>query len=169
MDKLQETLQREGVVQLQQFLPEKELAILMEKIKLLKFIKSYKPLTHYYTSAVLPVSDLNGLFSFLKVLGMRITRARAYKLRWKNYSVLHDSIKQREYREIILDLTESWEESWGGACIYVDDSGDYQKIPWAYNSVMVIEKKRAQRFFQYCNHYAQERLVVIAQVQREER
>lgn len=61
-------------------------------------------------------------------------------------------------REIILSLTPSWDEPWGGVVTYIDQDGGTLQVPSAPNTLTVISRpKSISRFVTYVNHYAKNR------------
>ena len=59
------------------------------------------------------------------------------------------------YVDIIIDFTQEWDGSYGGAVVYADGSGEFHKIVIAENTLTITQRKEGvQKFVQYVNHFS---------------
>jgi hypothetical protein len=160
--KIKEVFEKEGVVSLFDIFEKKEYDILKKKLKALKFVHELQLTSHSYASTI-----VNGFFdsSFTdlihKITSKKLNTTTAYKLRWKDYEILHDDKKQNVGVEIIIDFTDDWPENAGGSIVYKEDEVTLEPKG---NSITIINKT-GQRFFQYVNHYGKERLFILGSLE----
>ena len=128
----------------------------------LDFQHEKKPLLHSYATASLPKeltkTISTTLLPFLStVLNKKLSTISltAYKLGWKDYQILHDSLQTSTSHEIIIDLTPTWSDAAGGAITYVDGSGEFVSVPIKSNNLTLVQqKKEVNRFIEYVNNKA---------------
>ncbi|MBI2572441.1 hypothetical protein HYV86_01150 [Candidatus Woesearchaeota archaeon] len=133
------------------------------------------PLLYSYATASLPIKTQNDLsslllpfLSFLLIKKLTKLSLTAYKLAWKDYQILHDSLQQTQFSEIIIDLTPIWNDNAGGVIHYVDGSGDYLNVPIKSNTLTIIKKDQTiNQFIEYINNQAknQSRLFLMGNVE----
>lgn len=90
---------------------------------------------------------------------------RGYSFGWKDYWLL-EKVKATGI-DIIVDLSDGWNENAGGLVVYRDAEGNFRKIPASGNLLAVmVKKKGVQRYLQYINHYAgkQHRYLLLSRI-----
>ncbi|HLD39533.1 MAG TPA: hypothetical protein VJB13_00120 [Candidatus Nanoarchaeia archaeon] len=157
-------------VMLNEFFSKEFYAELKKKISSLNFKRDTIVLHHSYDRSSMAISsaELNMFLSFVtkkKVEDMNFTVIR---LGWKDYQILHDRyLEKNPGVDIILDITDAWDNEWGGMVTYTDGRGMVYPLAPAGNSLAIIErKKNLHKYFQYANHYAEEkkRVFLIATI-----
>ncbi len=84
---------------------------------------------------------------------------------WKNYTIINDESIEEPGVDIIIDLTEEWNDEWGGNIVLVDGSGDYTDISHAPNTLTIINRKKGEhKFVKYVNHLSgnKKRMFLVA-------
>ena len=135
---------------------------LCESMLALPFKHTKNPLLHSFATAPLPKNIQKELSASLLPFVSYITKKKrtklsltAYKLSWKDYQILHDSLQQQKSTQIIIDLTPVWNPEAGGTITYVDGTGEYLSVPIKNNTLTIIEKnKEVNYFIQYINNKA---------------
>ena len=158
--KIKNVFEKEGVVTLFNFFDETEYLELQKKLTSLKFKHEKKLTSHSYASTILKDFFDESFVTFITAItNKKLNSTTAYKLKWKDYSILHDDKKQTLGVEIIIDFTDDWPENAGGNIMYKED--EVSLAPRG-NSVTIINNT-GHRFFQYVNHYGQnnQRLFLI--------
>ena len=151
------------------FFEKKDFIKLQKRIRSLQYKKEKKTLTHSHSKASITLSDKE-LINFLsKITNKKIKKLSGQVLSfgWKDYTILHDTVKEKQSYDIIIDLTNSWQEDFGGNIIYVDGTGDYVKIPDRRNTLTIVKrKKNIRHFVKYVNNLAgrKKRNILILQV-----
>lgn len=122
------------------------------------YTREHIPDKHRYARAPLSKALLKNIITFIeKLLNITSTTTdlHAYQMEWKDYTLMHDE-ETKECVEFILDLTQDWDESWGGMTIYHEE--DYHIIPPTHNTLVIIRRsKKTQRFIKYINNHVQKK------------
>jgi hypothetical protein len=91
------------------------------------------------------------------ITGKKLSKLQFYAYAHKDYSMLLDSDNTSDRIDIILDISDSWDESWGGTFIYADEEGEYIELPANPNSLTILKAKKDEKsFLKYINHYSEE-------------
>lgn len=130
-----------------------------KELKKLFFKRESRPDKYSYAhakSSSLHLFDNKDLQNFLSiVLNTKIKSilGEAQYFSWKDYTILSKD-QEKASLDIILDFTEDWKEEWGGSMIYKDNKGKYLKLMALPNTLIVVERKNAQKYTQYINNLA---------------
>lgn len=140
------------------FLEESYFKQLQKKIRSLTFRKEKKLLTHSYHQAVTSFLNTpeirNFIFAVTKKRVKKIVATVLY-LGWKDYTILNDTVHEKQNYDFILDLDYLWDEHAGGLVFYSDGRGNFVKIPPRRNTLTVVKrKKNLRQFVKYVNHHA---------------
>ncbi len=138
------------------------LTALCESMLTLHFKHTKNPLLYSFATVPLPQNIQKELSASLLPFVSYITKKKrtklsltAYKLSWKDYQILHDSLQPQKSTQIIIDLTPVWNLEAGGTITYVDGTGEYLSVPIKNNTLTIIEKnKDVNHFIQYINNKA---------------
>lgn len=140
------------------FFEEKYFIKLQKKLRALNYKKEINPLSYSYSQAETNIFNKKIFLSLISKLTdkkIRKLSAQIFSFAWKDYTILHDAVKERGSYEIIIDSTDFWDNKWGGQVIYVDGSSDYWEIPPRRNTLTIIKRKKGlRRFVKYVNNHA---------------
>ncbi len=162
--KLREALQEQEPVQcitLQQFLTSEAYKKIERELHALNFRRETIPDRFSYSSckatSLGPFKN-TGLIKFLEIVvnkKLNPISTEAFRLSWKDYSLMHPKTEEKPGIDVIFDCTPEWDESWGGDLVYRDDKGNFVKTPIHPNALTIVVRKReTQKFFQYINNLA---------------
>ena len=131
--------------------------------------------SHSYATAELSPT-LNKLFlspeckefisSLLDTAAFKIN-ARLYRFGWKDYTLVSNDSLPKLGVDIILNLTEAWNEDFGGVVRYKDTEGNFISLPAQGNVFTIVRTSdEIQQFVQYINHHAEKRkrLMVMGKI-----
>ncbi len=148
-------------VTLHSFLEKDSYEQLQKKILKLPFQHQHQWASHSYSAASLtPETEktLQAVAEFIhNLLPQKHSSApfHASLFTWKDYTILSDESREKPGTDIILDLTDDWQDGAGGAMVYRIKEDNYV-IPVRGNSLTIVQRKSsAQRFVQYVNHYGE--------------
>lgn len=149
-------------VQLQSFFQPNTYAMLKKQMKSLNYTLDHQPLRHHYNKATLNII-IKKIFKHKEFLAMiKIITKNTFKprsssallLSWKDYEILHDTLREQKGIELVFDATDAWREDAGGNIVYKSDASSLT-IPSKPNTLTIIKKtKSIKRFIQYINHKA---------------
>lgn len=156
-------------IQLHDFFIPKSYEQMKNKVKKLKFKKSYLATSHSYSECDFNATPKEVVDFISKITGKKTEKLKfkALLLLHKDYLIINDKISEKSGTDIVFDLTDDWDENSGGSVIYVDGSGEYFRIPQKGNTLLIAERKKGtQKFIQYINHHAKnkKRYLVIATI-----
>jgi len=133
-------------IQLQDFLAVAEISSLSWK-------KIYEPEKRKYAEAKydLPIE----LIAFIsKIVGkkLRVIYPAAYGFSHGDYTLLQDEAQPSGIL-IQLELTPTWDESWGGYTSFVNESGEVIRITPQGNTLVIVDHaSKMKHFTKYVNH-----------------
>lgn len=144
-------------------------AELQKKISSLNFKKDTVILHHSYTVSNFKISskEFCEFISFVTKKKIDELNFTAYLLTWKDYLILNDKYVEKPGIDIVIDLTEGWNQEWGGMITFTDGRGTVYPLAPAGNSLAMVErKKNLQKYIQYVNHCGEEkkRMLLIASI-----
>tara|TARA_Y100000310_G_scaffold345531_1_gene466137 strand:+ start:53593 stop:54111 length:519 start_codon:yes stop_codon:yes gene_type:complete len=158
VEEVKKVLERDGIVILKDFFEKKYYEKLKEEVLNLNFSEDKKPLMHSYLKGgfELPMKVRD---YFENLIDDKLKKVSAFRLVWKDYTLMHDSAKRDRKFEIVIDLTDDWNQDAGGQVCY--DSKDVV-IPVTGNSVTIV-KGDVVRYVKYVNNLSKgkERLLII--------
>ncbi len=168
IEHIQQAFSTDGHVVLFDFFDEESYNVIKDTATKTKLQHEKNPLTHSYAKAETSILPDN-LFKFVSIIiNKKINSPKQTLLQFKHkdYIILNDTTTQPPGVDIILDITENWNEAWGGSIIYTNNSEDYTKIPIQQNTVTIVKRNNTQRFVKYINNKAQnhKRIFVIISV-----
>lgn len=123
-----------------------------------------------YKLAQLP-SDLNRLFAsrdFLDLISSLVsTKVRKIipEIRvfsHKSYTLLHDEEVEEPGTDLLIDLTKSWNDDWGGYVVYTDTAGQSSILDHGWGVASIVTRgDNLQKFVKYVNHHASHPRVLL--------
>ena len=131
--------------------------------------------SHSYATAEIPPT-LKRLFSSSEWLNflssvtgteIRALDLKLYRFGWKDYTLVSNDSLPKLGVDIILNLTEAWNEVFGGVVRYKDAEGNFISLPAPGNVFTIVRaSNRIQQFVQYINHHAEKRkrLMVMGKI-----
>ena len=131
-------------------------------VKKLFFKRDSRPDRYSFAQAKassLHIFDNKELHAFLsEILQRKIKNilGEAYYFSWKDYKVISKE-QDKNTIDIIFDCTEDWKEEYGGSLVYKDEKGRYLKFMGLPNTMIVIERKNANKYIQYVNNLSKEK------------
>lgn len=96
--------------------------------------------------------EFHGIDEFLEKFGIVDIKFEVIRMGWKDYEILTDDSNYKGV-EIVIDLTDTWEESWGGEIRYTDGNEKLLMIPIQKNMMSVTKMGDMYRYITYCNHH----------------
>lgn len=131
---------------------------LQQKLNSLNYITEKNHLSHSYTKAVTFLLNTPELRNFIfTITHKRIKKLSGDVLRfgWKDYTILNDTVHEKQNYDLILDLNNFWKDHAGGTVFYSDGTGNYVTIPARRNTMTIVKrKKNLRQFVKYVNHRA---------------
>jgi hypothetical protein len=157
-------------ISLQDIFVEQYHSALLKEVSTLPFKKKIDKMRYSYFSSE-PSKTLHSLLNSSEVLSLVSTfckkkakkiEGRFYLFSWKDYTLLHDKAVLKPGIDIVLDLTPSWDPSFGGSAVYADGAGEFHSLLIAPNTLTIVERKKGvQHFVQYVNHHAKKRQRIL--------
>jgi len=140
----------EDVVELRDFLKPKIAKKLFKNMEKLKFLREEKLMSHSYgystNSSVLKIV-INEIIPFiLDITTIKDMDLSIVKITHKDYILLHED----KHKLFILELTNEWDDTYGGRITFSDGSGTTKNITTRFNSFILSNGKL--RFFIKYSH-----------------
>jgi len=161
LDRLAQHFSEQGSVLLQQFLTDDGFDRVCKAVNEAEFIASCDPLHHRFSVAQVPQVIVDMLPEILRfsrsICGkeLHIDSARLFRLTWRDYQLLSE---EEAGVDVIIDFTADWDEQSGGNVVYKRDDGEIITFPAGINSLVLVRRDNdMQKFFQYVNHYGEEK------------
>ncbi len=146
-------LEKEGSIQLQDFLKE------LPKLKI-NFKKEYKPQSHSYKISNYNLSKEIKLF-IENITGKKISSSNIFEFKHKDYTLLNDKNSEKKVYKIILELTENWKEEFGGFTSFIKYNKELFRINPIYNSLAIVKtNKEMKSFVKYINNKAKNHQII---------
>ena len=150
------------------FIPECYKQMKRETSKL-KYKRSYLATSHSYSESNFNVVPKELMAFVSKIINKKVSKIKlkVLKFSWKDYVIINDKLKEKPGFDIILDITDDWNQDYGGSLVYVDGSGDHFHIPPKGNTLTIAERKKGvQKFVQYVNNLSKDkkRCLIVATV-----
>ncbi len=139
---IQRTLKKEGSVSLHQFLLPDAYKRIQHSLPKLK--REEHLLSHRYASAPIQLPELASFLSCHPLFTI-------FSFTWKDYTILHDNLKETKGTDIILDLTNNWPEEACGQIIYKGKEDII--IPAKGNTMTLVNTAGKIRYIKYVNHH----------------
>ena len=138
-------------------------------INKLKYKRSYLATSHSYLECDFNIIPKELMKFISRVINKKVSKLklRVFEFSWKDYIIINDKLKENPGFDIILDITDDWDDNYGGSLVYVDGSGDHFHIPAKGNTLIIAQRKKGiQKFIQYVNNLAKnkKRTLVIARI-----
>ncbi len=154
------------LVKLRNFLSQRSCKNLAGEIRKARFRKESIPIFYSFSASAM-TTEFKKFFSskilpgfIQKIIGKRVKgiEAKICRFSWKDYTIIDDRTVEGAGFDFIFDLTDSWDENFGGSVVYVDGTGNSISIPHSLNSLAIVERAdNIQKFVKYCNHYSKGR------------
>jgi len=151
-------------IQLHTFFTEQEYKKIKSLLASSNFKHAKKPLLYSYFQAPIKKELSPFLFEIDTIISSIINKKINLKnqtlltFQHKDYTLLNDkNIKPAGY-DIIFDLTDNWQDSYGGNLIYTNGQGTSFTIPAKANTLTIIKRtNHFQKYIEYINHYAKKK------------
>ena len=106
-----------------------------------------------------------GLADFVKkATGRKPIKHESMLFRHRDYTLLHDDVKQRA-GVIGLYFLFDWDPAWGGEIVFVKDGETLKRFTPKKNTLLLVWRKQGvQSFVKYVNHKAGENVVAFLSV-----
>ena len=142
-------------------LTKESLFLLIRQIQKKKTKRMLQYLTGCFSHATVPVFLCTALvLSAEHIIKKKLTLQSAELLVFgtSDYIIANDRTKEKPGIDLILDVTDTWDDSFGGHITYVDGSGDGLVLPAKKNMFVIVERKKdQQRVVTYVNHHARKK------------
>lgn|SRR3989338_250735 len=131
-----------------------------EKISKLKFIEKRVPDKFSYSEA--KSSFFKNLFNsseFIDYMGrisgvdFKKVDVKVLKFRHKNYTLMHDSYKEKNEFHFVLFFCDRWEAKLGGNKVVIKNGKNFVLTPSGNSLVFFRLDERDREFFQYIKHF----------------
>src|SRR3989344_2556470 len=144
-------------------------AELQKKASALDFKREVVVVHHSYAVSKLTIASKELLAFLSSVTKKKIDELHftAYLLTWKDYQILNDRYLEKPGIDMIIEVTDHWDPTWGGAVTFTNGKGTVHPLNLICNSVALVERtKGLQRYIQYFNHHGKDkkRLLLIASI-----
>ncbi len=146
---------------------------LKQEIQNIPLQNDINPLSHKRKCAKLPQNltqklQKSGLQTIFDLFSLKPQEFTVYEYEHRDYSILLDTNQNNKTTfDIIIDLSDEWNEKWGGSYVFIDKQGEYIELDVLPNSITILKRKTGERFFtKYINHYAkkQKKLVLYTSI-----
>ena len=154
-------------IQLQNFLKNNKFKILQKAIMNSKYYLEYKPDCYSFYKIKKSNKIINEFIKFIEskefrllisFINNKITKLNNYeivKFQHKNYTLLHDNLKEKQQLRLIFDFTEDWNHDSGGFNSHIDNSEELLRINPKENSLSIIQlNEKILNFTKYINNQA---------------
>ena len=157
--KILNVLLQKGIVQLQEVLDKNYLQQL-ENLKKKNYDRIYIPQEKKISVIKIKDTILTPCIAFLEQLLQRKVKTTMLVIAKKgDYTLIKDKDKAEQGYDAVLDLTKTWNASWGGEVVYQKEQ---MLVPVAYDSITIVKKNNTKKYVKYVNHHARgERRFVI--------
>lgn len=120
-----------------------------QTIDLPESILEQDPLHARWERADFEFTVLNDYFAKFGITDLKF---EVIRLGWKDYEILTDDAAYCG-AEVLIDLTDSWDSSWGGEVRYTDGDENLLMIPIKKNMICITKLGALHRYITYCNHH----------------
>jgi len=154
-------------IQLQNFLKNNKFKILQKAIMNSKYDLEYKPDCYSFYKIKKSNKIIKEFIKFIEskefrllisFINNKITKLNNYeivKFQHKNYTLLHDNLKEKQQLRLIFDFTEDWNHDSGGFNSYINNSEELLRINPKENSLSIIQlNEKILNFTKYINNQA---------------
>jgi len=160
--------EKEGVLQLADFLSKEDFKNTLSDISTLSFTKKVDPVKYSYSESELPGSlrllsseEFSNLI--FKITGQRVANFKLRSFAHRDYTLLHDDIKEGAGIDVFYDLTVDWPEHAGGFLSYTDGEKELLHIEPLANSLVIVRRDdKMMKFLKYVNVRAADKKRVLA-------
>lgn len=162
------TLDKEGIVRLDDFFEGKSYNSIFRDVSKLKFIKSDFPNKFSYSYSKIPKNILQLFFddSFLsfieKISGRKLSIDLSLrKFEHRNYTLLHDELKKDKGLIFMLFFTDNWKDEFGGMKIFELKKEKIIVSPKQNSFFLVNLKQETRSFVKYVNNLAKKNFYYV--------
>lgn len=155
IEKIKKVLKKEGCIQLQNFFREKYYKVLYNKN--IKLKKVYIPnLCSYSFSEFKDKKFLKQISNFLSnFYRLKLKGSKILYFKHEDYTLLNDKTNEEEGITIIIELTNNWNNEYGGYTLFTKNNKEVLRINPIKNSLTIIKtNKEMKSFVKYVNHKA---------------
>jgi len=128
-----------------------------------KYSQLNEPMKYRYSEAKTPkildkFLDSKKFKDFVfKITGKKIRKVNGnlWSFGWKDYTMLRDKKIEKPGFDLIIDFTDLWNEDAKGFVVYVDETGQHNKL-FSIGTILTIvqRNKNVKRYAQYVNNLA---------------
>ena len=166
---IRNVLEKEGAVQLNEFLTEEGINFFLKKREQRKLKRYYIPLLASYEYANFSESNLGEEIKEVieKILGreIKIKSLRFLVFYHKDYTLISDTKNEEEGYTLLLELTEYWKREFGGYTSFVKNNEELQRIYPIPNSLSLIKTDKSMKSFtKYVNHEAKDEKRTVLEI-----
>ena len=154
IDSIKEIFDREGIVQLNEFVEDREKLVKIAR----RLKKEYNPLRYSFESAEIKESEVREILEFVnKIKEGKITSMKCYQFCHKDYTLMNDNQYEEEGMTVIIELTPSWKKESGGFSSWIKDNEEAYRLYPIPDSLTLVKTTRAMKsFVKYVNKRAGE-------------
>jgi hypothetical protein len=151
---------------LAQFLDPEFYSILQKELKNTIFERDNRPIMYRRETAepgteilsLLSNSDFGTILN--QILGHDFSIEKSTLMRYgvSDYQILHDNLVESPGVDVIIDLTDDWNDDFGGYVVYTDGDGEFLTLSQKGRMLSIVDRGTSyHRFVKYVNHYAENR------------
>lgn len=157
-------------IQLHQFLTQNCYHELIKKISRLAWKQKSIPDLYQYTTTKIPkdiktILTTRGITTILNTITSRETILQHAELccfEHYDYTLLNDACTKKQTLFFELELTPTWNLTWGGYTSYVNHGTELVRNNPTPNTLTIVQQnKDTQHFIKYVNHFAQKNKRVL--------
>lgn len=166
-DAVKSAFENNGSVELKLFMENSSYSDFRKKILAIKTRNIFEPLSRKHAISKNFKIEKEILEFVEKIIGIKPNDWQLWTFAQGEYTVINDEDLEKPGMDVIIDLTEKWDESYGGAVVYVDGTGESTKVGVEGNKLIIVQRKKGEhRFVQYVNHLAKKnkRILLIARI-----
>lgn len=151
-------------VSLSQFLELDYLEEISKELSGLSFRRTNRPIMYRKMIANVPTilqdlytsSGFKELFEEITGEVLNISSEELVQFGHTDYQILHDELLPPPGIDLILDLTEEWDDEQGGFITYTDGDGDFSTLTQRRGTLSIVNRNSTHhRFVKYVNHHAE--------------
>ncbi|MEK6839336.1 MAG: hypothetical protein AABX72_00170 [Nanoarchaeota archaeon] len=156
VEDLKQVFQKEGSVQLRNFLDKTWYTKMLDRVKRLRYEHVCEPLYHSYHSTIFSdkrfLLPLHTFACTLMGVSFQPREAYAFSFHHKDYTLLHDEMQEEDGTLVIFDLTPWWNQEAGGFISFIQDNQEALRVLSAQNTfTMIRTTPEMKRFIKYVN------------------
>jgi len=175
ISQMQDFFEEENFIQLNEFLDQNNLSL---KTKFLnqEFEKKYNPLKYnfsqlntkaLYDLEIIKIIEFFRSKKFLEFieeivdLELSFKNLKIKKFEQSNFTLLHDDLEKEDIIEVIFDLSDDWQEEFGGTLTYTTKEEEVFYLNPIFNSLTILYKSDSiMKYTKYINNLANDKKIL---------